>query len=244
MLQGTATLDAAQYPRVDTPATEPLALPGADVLLVAWELWAAGRDDLFPPALHPVNPPVIQWTFIRARESVHGAFTLAETRLACRSGMRTRGFHVGAFTDNAEVADVLRTGWGFRVGVADVTLARRYDGTSGRVVANGAVLLDTGHTSPMRLAPDDVQHTATMHAAVLERGLRLLQVERDHDVHQAERGRPYLHAFADERLRPSSPVSASSARADITLKPVRFACRPEVTAFDGTEKLEPRVISR
>lgn len=233
MLQGTADLDPGLYPVVVAPATEPLSMPGADVLLVAWELWADERDALFPPALHPVNPPVVQWTFIHASESVHGPFTLAETRLACRSGMRTRGFHVNAFVDNPAVADLLRDGWGYRIEVADVTLSRRFDGTSGRV----AGVLETGHTLPVRLAPDDVQYTATMHAAVLPRGLRLLQVERDHTVHQAERGAPYLREFVDPRLRPSFAVSASSARADVVLKPVRFACRPDMWAFEGTEPI-------
>lgn len=237
MLQGTATLDASQYPRVTAPATEALVLPGADVLLVAWELWADDTDGLFPPALHPVHPAVVQWTFIRARESVHGPFTVAETRLTCRSGMRTRGFHVRSFTDNDAVAEVLRSTWGYRIDVADVSLSRRYDGASGRVVREGVLMLDTGHVDPIRLSPDDVQFTATMHAAVLDRGLRLLQVERDHDIHQAERGRPYLTAFADDRLRPSTPVSAASCRADVTLKPLRFACRPDVTAFEGTEPI-------
>jgi hypothetical protein len=233
MLQGTATLDAAAYPRVDAPATDALALPGADVLLVAWELWAGSAVDLFPPALHPVNPPVVQWTFLRARESVHGSFTLAEMRLVCRSGMRTRGYHLDAWCDSPAVADVLRAGWGYRVTVADVSLSRRFDGTSGRVDG----VLDTGHTRPLRLTPDDVQYTATMHPAVLARGLRLLQVERDHDVHQAERGTPYLRSFVHDRLRPSFPVSASSARADVVLRPVRYACRPEVSAFEGTEPI-------
>lgn len=36
---------------------------------------------------------------------------------------------------------------------------------------------------------------------------------------------------------PSFAVSASSARADVTLKPVRFACRPDVWAFEGTEPI-------
>ena len=59
---------------------------------------------MFPPALHPVNPPVVTFSFLRARECTHGPFTLAEIRLLCRSGIRTRGYHVGAFVDNAEVA--------------------------------------------------------------------------------------------------------------------------------------------
>ena len=31
--------------------------------------------------------------------------------------------------------------------------------------------------------------------------------------------------------------SASSAIADVTLKPIRFVCRPDVTAFEGTEPI-------
>ena len=233
MLQGTASLDPAGCPEVAAPATEPLALPGCDVLLVAWEIWAEGRDARFPPALHPVNPPVVQWLFVRAPESVHGPFTLAEARLLCRSGLRTRGLHVAAWVDSEPVAEVLRAGWGYRATVADVSLSRRFDGTSGRV---GGVL-DVGHTMPTRLSNDDVQHTASMHPVRLERGVRLLQVERDVEVQQAERGTPYLRAWADDDIRPSFPVSASSALADVTLKPVRFVCRPDVWAFEGTEAL-------
>ncbi len=33
------------------------------------------------------------------------------------------------------------------------------------------------------------------------------------------------------------PVSASVALAELTLPPVRFVCRPEVLAFDGTERV-------
>ena len=106
MLQGKADLDvvAANVPSVATPATEPLAIPKAELLQVAWEIAATDRDALFPPALHPVNPPVVTFSFLHARECTHGPFTLAETRLLCRSGIRTRGYHVGAFVDNAEVA--------------------------------------------------------------------------------------------------------------------------------------------
>jgi hypothetical protein len=244
MLSGTADLDAvaAGAPAVDEPATEALLLPGAEVLQVAWEVVAADRDALFPPGLHPVDPPVVTWSFLRVRESVHGPFTLAETRLVCRSGVRTRGLHVAGFADRADVALALTRGWGYDLTVADVTLARRYDGTTGRVVLGGRTVLDTGHHQPVRLSPGDVQYTPTMHPAVLPRGLRLLQVERDHAVHRAERGRPFLEAFdaaavGDPRLVPSAPVSASSAVADVTLRPVRFACRADVWAFDGTERL-------
>jgi hypothetical protein len=247
MLQGTADVDAvaAGAPWVEALATEPLSIPRAEVLQVAWEVAAADRDALLPPALHPVNPPVVTFSILRAQESAHGPFTLAETRVLCRSGLRTRGYHVGAFVDNAEVAAVLAGGWGYRIASAAVTLSHRYDGTSAQVVVDGAVVLAVGHSSPVPLSPSDLQYTATMHPARLDRGLRLLQVERDYHFVGAERGTPYARAFdaaawGEPRLRLSHPVSASSAVADVTFRPVRFVCRPDVWAFDGTESIGGR----
>ena len=244
MLQGTADVEvmAASAPTVGTLASEPLTIPRADVLQVACEVAAAHRDALLPPALHPVNPPVVTFSFLRAPESAYGPFTLAETRLLCRSGLRTRGFLVGAFVDNAEIAAVLSAGWGYRLAPAEVTLSRRFDGASGVVVADGVEILSTGHVWPVPLSPSDVQYTATMHPARLDRGFRLVQVERDFSFTRAERGRPYVRAFdpavwGEPRLRLTNPVSASSAVADVTYKPVRFVCRPEVWAFDGTESV-------
>ena len=246
MLQGTADVDevAANAPYVATPATEPLSIPKAELLQVAWEVTAADRDAVFPPALHPVNPPIVTFSFLRARECTLGPFTLAETRLLCRSGIRTRGYHVGAFVDNDEVATVLSTGWGYRVAVADVTMSHRYDGATGRVAVDGVVALLAGHVSPRSLSPSDLQYTSTMHPARLDRGLRLLQVERDHQFVRAERGDPFVDAFdaaawGEPRLRLSHPVSASTAVADVAIKPVRFVCRADVWAFDGTEPVMP-----
>ena len=72
MLQGTATPEAlaAAAPHIDTPATEPLFVPQAELLQVAWEVDAADRDSMLPPALHPVNPPVITFSFL-LRTRVH-----------------------------------------------------------------------------------------------------------------------------------------------------------------------------
>jgi hypothetical protein len=244
MLQGTADVDAiaAGAPSVSSLASEPLTVPHAELLQVAWEVDAADRDALLPPALHPVSPPVATFSFVGARESPYGPFTLAEVRLLCRSGLRTRGFLIAAFVDNQEIGAVLSDGWGYRLAPATVTLSRRYDGTSGVVLVEGTAALSTGHVSPVPLSPSDLQYTATMHPARLDRGLRLVQVERDFGFSRAERGQPYVHAFdaaawGEPRLRLSHAVSASSAVADVTFKPVRFVCRPDVWAFDGTEAI-------
>src|SRR5207302_8022895 len=103
VLNGIASIDelAADVSTITAFATEALACPGADVLQIVHEIWApsdGGRERLFPPSLHPVNPPCLTWSILRAPESVVGPFTLAVTRLICRSGVRARGFGVGAFT--------------------------------------------------------------------------------------------------------------------------------------------------
>jgi hypothetical protein len=81
-----------------------------------------------------------------------------------------------------------------------------------------------------------------MHLAHTPRGLRLVQVDPAVAVARAERGRPELGAFdavawGDARLLPTEPVSASIALADVTLPALRYLCRPDVWAFDGTERV-------
>ena len=52
MLQGTADIDVvgAKAPLVVTPSSEPLSIPKAELLQVAWEVTATDRDAMFPPA--------------------------------------------------------------------------------------------------------------------------------------------------------------------------------------------------
>ena len=244
MLSGTADVDtlAANAPIVSTFATEALVCPAAELLQVAWEVWGDARQAVLPPGLHPVTPPTITWSWLRVPESVAGPFTLAQTRVVCRSGIRGRGFHVAGFIDNADAAALLTSQWGYRLMLADVSLQRRYDGTRGRVRIDADVVLDCGLTFPQPLSGADLQYTDTMHLAHTPLGLRLVQVECDFAFGPAERGRPRLAAFAasnwgQPRLRPSYPVSASSAVADVTVMPVRFVCRPDTSAFVGTERV-------
>ncbi|HSS11931.1 MAG TPA: acetoacetate decarboxylase family protein [Acidimicrobiales bacterium] len=244
MLSGTADVDtlAADAPTVSTFATESLACPGAEILQVAWEVWGEAREAVLPPGLHPVTPPTLTWSWLRAPESLVGPFTLAQTRVVCRSGVRGRGFHVAGFVDNSDAAALLTSQWGYRLMIADVLLQRRYHGTHGRVTVSGDVVLDCGLTSPQPLSGDDLQYTDTMHLARTPLGLRLVQVECDYRFGPAERGQPTVAHFAPDKwgqplLRPSYAVSASSAVADVSVMPVRFVCQPDVSAFVGTERV-------
>jgi hypothetical protein len=233
---------AAGAPLVTSLATEPLQCRACELLQVVYEVRSESRQAVLPPALHPVNPPAITWTVLRVGASDVGPFALAEVRIVCRSGARSRGFHVSCFVDGAEAGRLLSERWGYRVREAEVRLSRRFHGTAAVVRSDGVVALDVGLLSPQPLSRDDVQFTDTMHLARTPAGCRLLQVERAYDVGPVERGRPAVAAFdgaawGESRLQPSHPVSAVSLAADVTIRPIRYVCRADVNALEGTERV-------
>ena len=245
MLIGTAAVDdlAEGGPTITAFADEALHFPKAQLLQLVHEVWSTAREATLPPALHPVNPPTLTWSVMRAPESVFGPFTMAQTRIVCRSGVRGRGFGVACFIDNADAAAALSSRWGLRTAIADVRLTRRYDEITAAVIGDGGrVLLDIGQLEPQPISPDDVQFTDTMVLADTPIGLRLVQVEQTYAFERAERGRPVVNAFdphgwGQPLLRPSFPISVSSAVADVTIEPVRFVCQPDELAFTGTERV-------
>ncbi|MEU3985751.1 acetoacetate decarboxylase family protein [Streptomyces sp. NPDC026672] len=245
MLCGTADPEAmaANAPFVAVPATESLVCRGTEVLQAVYEVDSRARQDVLPPALHPVNPPAITVTVLRVEESVAGPFTLAETRIVCRSGARSRGFQVSCFVDGEQAAAVLAERWGHRTRPAAVELHRRYHGSAASVRLDGRPVLDVRLLDPVPLAAADLQFTDSVHLARTPRGNRLIQAERGYDVTTAERGRPSLAVFdaadwGEPRLRPSHPISAVSFTGDVVFRPVRYVCRADVSALEGTERID------
>jgi hypothetical protein len=168
---------------------------------------------------------------------------MAQTRIACRSGLRLRAFLVSAVVDNEGAASALRSDWGFTIRTGAVTLQRNYDVLRARVVIDGDAVLDLTVADPDPLGAGDIQYVANMHLAHTPKGVRLVQVEPRYDITRAERGRPHLHTFNGEAwgaadLRPVHPVSASLATAAIRVPSIRFLCRADVWAFEGTESLK------
>lgn len=242
MLIGTGNVDdlAAQAPTVDSFDGEAVVCEQADVLLVTYEIATPHREAMLPPALHPTDPPIVTWFVYRCPASPWGPFAMAQTRIECRSGLRLRGFLVSAVVDNAVAAKALSTRWGFPTHAGQVELQRHYDSTRAAVVTNGRTILEIIVSNPDPLSGADVQYIANVNLAHTPRGLRLVQVEPRHHIHRVERGRPRLLAFdgaawGEARVHPVYPVSASLAVADITIPCIRFVCRPDVLAFDGTE---------
>ena len=244
MLLGTADVEAlaAHAPVMERLDTEPLVLPGAWVLQVMYEMPAAAREVLLPPALHPTDPPLVSWTFLRCTSGPLGAFDIAQLRVECRSGLRPRGFLVGSVVDSVDAGRALASRWGYGSRAGDVELVRQYDAVRGTVRVNGRTILEVALRDPDPLGPHDIQYTASMHLARTSRGVRLVQVDPTFAVERAERGRPHLVAFdaaawGDARIAPMHPVSASIAFADVTLPKLRYLCRPDLWAFEGTETL-------
>jgi acetoacetate decarboxylase len=242
VLLGTADVAALAQgaPVMEALDTDALVLPQATLLHAAYEMPGATRETLLPPALHPTDPPLVGWTVVASDAGPLGPFAMAALRVSCRSGVRPRGFLVCAVVDSDAAARALAARWGFRCRAGEVRLARHYDAVGATVRVDGRTILELALRDPDPLGPHDVQVTASMHLAKTPRGVRLVQVDPTFAIARAERGRPQLAAFeaaawGDARIAPVHPVSAWTAVADVTLPRLRYLCRPDVWAFDGTE---------
>ncbi len=244
MLIGTASVEelAARAPVVETFDGEPAICEGADVLYVTYEIATGHTEAMLPPGLHPTDPPIVTWVFHRFAASPWGPFAMAETRIECRSGLRLRGFLVSAVVDSPKAAEALGKRWGYATRPGTIELRRHYDAASAVVHMQERSILELTLSDPEPLSAADLQYVPNMNLARTPRGLRLAQVEPRHEIRRVERWRPRVVCFdgaawGDSRIRPAHPVAASLAAANVTLSPIRFVCRPDVLAFEGTESV-------
>ncbi len=242
MQTGTANLEtlARRAPRLDSFPREELVLPGVELLQATFELAGQGVEACFPPGLHPTLPVLAVFEFWRATDGPLGAFTLAQLRLSCRSGVRPRQLLIASFIAGEPAREALNAKFAFGARSAVVELARFYDRAEARVVLDGRTLLALHAAAPLPLATSDLQFFASIHPAQTPRGLRLVQVDSEYAITRAERGRPVLDsfdasAFGVPGLSAGYPVAAIVALGDVTLPRVRFVVRPDVLAFEGTE---------
>jgi hypothetical protein len=145
-----------------------------------------------------------------------------------RSGARPRGFVVGCVIDNPEAAAALASDWGLPAVPGSVELLRGYDRAELAVQADGRTAVRMVGLDPDPLSVDDVQFSVTTTLATTPRGVRLVQLEPEYELRRVERLRP---------LEPGYPVAATISVGDITIPPIRYVSRPDVSAFQGTEQL-------
>lgn len=244
MIGGTADVSAMgeRAATVQDLHTEPLTLVDADMFKVSYELGWEGYRVLLPPALIPTNPPYATWLIARVPDSPFGAFALAQLQIGCRAGSASRGFVFQTFVDNADAGLALRDRWGMASQPGRIQLHRQYDAVQATVHAGDRPVLEVVERDAVVLSAPDVAFNALMPLARTPLGLRLIDVDPQIIVHQAERLRLSgivldATAWGDARIRPANPISATAVLADVTLPALRFVCDPLISALDGIEAI-------
>lgn len=244
MLVGTASVDdlAVGVTNLTAWRNEAVKLDDVEVVQAMFELPYSARESVLPPALHPTNPPTVVIQAWRCGESPWGAFELAQIRVQCRSGLRPRGFVVGAVVDNPAASTGLAGGWGFAPVPGEVRLRRYYDATTVEVVVDGKEILRLEGADPDPLGSGDVSYSSTLNLANTPNGLRLVQLDVSADLDRVERMHSEAVTFdpagwGTPLLEPRHPVSASVGVGRLVLERVRYCCRPDVLAFEGTETI-------
>jgi len=223
-----------------TLAVEPLDFGETEVVLISYELAGVRGGDLLPIGLHETIPTLLTITAWRAVD-----IEMVQLRLSCRAGVRARAMLVGGAAQGS-LAKALAEGWAYPPPTsATVRVERRYDRVAVAVVDAGVTVLDVSVEDPRPIAAGDVQHVVGLNRGFVEgRGDRLVQVEPHFEPLRAERGRPHVGAFdgawfGDPRVTPAHPVAATISVGHLTLPPPRFAQRPDLPAWEGTETLAP-----
>ena len=248
MLTGTADISSLVArlgpPTIPAWDPEPVELRGVDCLQLVAELRRPAREVTLPRGLHPTEPPALLIQAWKVDESVWGPFSICFTRLSCRSGVRARGFTTGCVIDNDVAGAQLATRWGFPARDGPVRLRTHYDACELEVTIDGRSILTIAGIDPQALSTGSLQYTASLNLAETPNGLRLVQVEAAHDAERVQRVGGRITRFdaaswGDDRLEPYHVVATSLARdRTVRLAPIRFACLPEVSAFEGTEVIE------
>lgn len=244
MLTGAADVEAlaAAAPVMGSFEADAVRLDRVEVLQALFEQPYDSRAGNLPPGLHPTTPPLLVLLAWAVEDSPWGAFSMAQARVSCRSGVRPRGFVRSCIVDNPDAGAALAANWGFPAQTGRVRLSRHYDGVELTVERDGAAAASFSGLDPDPLDPGDVQYTVTTTLAHTPRGLRLVQVEPEYEPERVERLQPRLNAFdagawGAAGIEPVHPVSASIAVGSVTVPKLRFLSRPDVLAFEGTEKI-------
>lgn len=244
------TLDVAPI-APDLPTLTDIAgptweLPDAEFLQINWEVDDDGALALTPPSLHPSIPPFASFFASHYPESPVGPFSLVQVRLVVRAGIRPRGLCLGAICDSAAAVTALRDHWGYPVQLGDVEVAHRHDQVRFTAGLDGRTVVDVGvHTADV-INGSDLMTFDNLHLVELpgEANPKLVQVDPEYTIHQADRGRPTVsmpdpHALGMAgSLRLVSPIIGFTFRADSDLVPVRFTIDSVQPAITSTNRVK------
>ena len=228
---------------LDVSPQETLLLPDVEILYVLHEMPMQTALARLPVALHPSIPAVLGMTFIHARQSPFGEFTLAYLGIACRTGIKPRHFITGAFCGNQAAAAYFGSRYGFDCKSATVSYRETYDRIRGEVVVDGRSVLDVAiaECQPLVGAGGMIKYSPPLTAATVNGEAALVQFEAAYDFKRSVRGRSQLASFdaaalGDAAIAPSMGIAGSHAVVDLHLMPVRFQCSLSTPAEQGGAK--------
>lgn len=241
-------LDSAAYKFATTIngyKTEPWVLKNAQMLSVNMEIDDDPADALIPRTMHPSIPAYAIFNLTHYPESPIGAFSIAEVRIAGRTGVRPRGFVLRSFCDSEDARRELGARWGYPVAPAKVRLELRHDRVVGHVTADDHQVLEFEMIDREVISGGDIQYIASMHLARNKEDGKsvLVQVDPEFVFSKGERGKPRINlldgnAFgANGNLTLGNPISATYAVAEVKLPKIRYICDPEKPAMQGTTKV-------
>jgi Acetoacetate decarboxylase (ADC) len=248
-LPRSGLLDVSTAPG-DIPTLSSLEAPSwemgdAQFLQINWEVDDAGALALTPPSLHPSIPPFASFFAARIPESPVGPFSIVQIRLVVRAGIRPRALCLGAVCDSAAAVDALRSHWGYPVQLGEVYTASRHDHVRFIASLEGRELVDLAvHTADV-INGSDLMTFDNLHLVRLgdDRALKLVQVDPEYTIHQADRGRahvalPHPNVLGmGGNLRLTSPIVGFTFRADTDLVPVRFVIDAVESALTSTKRV-------
>ncbi len=244
------TLDLAKFANsaatISGYKTDALSLKGAQILELHMEIDDDAAIGLLPRTMHPSIPQYAIFNLTHFPNSEWGPFSIAEVRVAGRTGVRPRGFVLRSYIDNDQAAKELSSRWGFPVAKGDVSLRVNHDRVTGRVKLGGKTICEIEELDRDLIGGGDIQYIASMHLArnQQEDKLVLVQVDPEYVFSKAERGKPRVMTLDAEAfgataatMRLTNPISATFTTADVTLPKLRYICNPELPALAGTTKL-------
>jgi hypothetical protein len=243
------TLDVAplvnDLPHLSSLVTPEWEMPDGEFLQINWEVDDDGALALTPPSLHPSIPPFASLFASHIPESPVGAFSLVQVRLVVRAGIRPRALCLGAVCDSATAVEALRRHWGYPVDLGDVEVARRHDQVRYTASLDGRVVADlVVHTADV-INGSDLMTFDNLHLVRIgdEDRAKLVQVDPEYTIHQADRGRPVV-SLPDPQalgmrgaLRLAAPIIGFTFRADADLVPVRFTIDTDRPAATSTSRV-------
>lgn len=236
---------AADLPLLSSLESPSWELPGAQFLQINWEVEDAPALDLTPPSLHPSIPPFASFFGGHFPDTPVGPFSLAQVRLVVRAGIRPRALGLGAVCDSADAADALRDHWGFPVQVGPVEVSRRHDQVRVAAELDGRSVIELAvHTADV-INGSDLMTFDNLHLVRIEGedGPKLVQVDPEYTIQQADRGRPTVSLPDPQalgmggRIRLASPIIGFTFRADTDLVPFRFIIDAQETARSSTRRV-------